>query len=148
MVAGILFYLLFPHYTVASIRRVSSDPVASLGLGFVFVVATPILAALLMLIVLGFWIGLSVLALYCVALLCGFLIACFYVADTGARLMKQDVSTTSRRLISVIVAIFILGLLQNVPLLGALLLFVMLLLGLGAGLIQLRYVYRPVGEQA
>jgi len=147
VVASILFYLLFPHYTVAAVRRIGADPFTSLGLGFVFVVITPILAFFLMLIVLGLWIGLSILALYCVALLAGFLIACFFVAERGAKLFRQDISSRARRLISVIITIFVLGLLQAIPLLGGLLLFILLLLGLGAGLVQLRYVYRaPAAE--
>ncbi|MBT8433343.1 MAG: polymer-forming cytoskeletal protein [Gammaproteobacteria bacterium] len=144
MVAAVLFYLFFPHYTLASVKRIGSDPWSSLGLGFIFVVATPMVAFVLMLIVLGLWVGLSMLALYCVALLSGFLIACFFVAERGARLFKQDLSSRGRRLISVIVVIFILGLVQTIPLLGGLMLFLLLLIGLGAGLIQLRYVYRPV----
>jgi hypothetical protein len=142
VVASILFYLLFPHYTVASVRRIAADPFISLGLGFVFLVVTPLLAFFMMLIVLGLWIGLSVLALYGVALLAGLLIACFFVAERGAKLFKQDISSRSRRLISVIIAIFVMGLVQTIPLLGGLILFILLLLGLGAGLVQLRYVYR------
>jgi len=142
VLASILFYLLFPHYTLASVRRIAAAPFTSFGLGFLFLVITPLLAFFLMLIVLGLWIGLSLLALYCVALLAGFLIACFFVAERGAKLFKQDISSRTRRLISVIIAIFVLGLLQTIPLLGGLLLFILLLLGLGAGLVQLRYVYR------
>lgn len=142
VVASILFYLLFPHYTVAAVRRIGADPFISLGLGFLFLVGAPMIAFFLMLIVLGLWVGLSLLALYCVALLCGLLIACFFIAERGAKLFKQDISSRSRRLISVIIAIFVLGLVQTIPLLGGLILFILLLLGLGAGLVQLRYVYR------
>ncbi len=148
VVSSILFYLLFPHYTVASVRRIGTDPFASLGLGFVFVVVTPLVAMVLMQIVLGLWVGLSLLALYCVALLCGLLIACFFVAERGAGLFGQDLSSRSRRLISVVIAIFVLGLVQTIPLLGGLLLLLLLLLGLGAGLIQLRYVYRNPADAA
>ncbi|TNF88317.1 MAG: hypothetical protein JSU67_00805 [Gammaproteobacteria bacterium] len=140
--AAILLYLLFPHFTMASVQRIRKDPFTSLGLGFVFFIMTPLLAVFLMLIVLGLWIGLSLLALYCIALLAGFLIACFFVAERGAKLFKQDISSRARRLISVIIAIFVLGLVQAIPLLGGLLLFILLLLGLGAGLVQLRYVYQ------
>jgi len=143
IVAGILFYLLFPHYTVASVKRINTDPWTSLGLGFIFLVITPLVSMMLMLIVLGLWVGLSLLALYCVALLSGLLIACFFVAESGARLFKQDISTRGRRLISVVIAVFVLGLIQSLPLIGGLVLFLLLLFGLGAGLLQLRYVYEP-----
>ncbi len=142
VVASILFYLLFPHYTLASVKRIGSDPWTSLGLGFIFVVVTPMLAVIMMLIVLGLWVGLSLLALYCVALLSGFLIACFFLGERGAKLFKQDIAARGRRLIAVIVAIFVLGLVQMIPLIGGMVLFLLLLFGLGAGLIQLRYVYR------
>ena len=144
IVAGIMLHLLFPHYTRASSRRIATDPWSSLGLGFVFVVMIPLAAILLMLIVLGLWVGLTLLALYCVALLTGFLIACFFLGERGAMLFKQDVSATGRRLISLAAAIFVLGLVQTIPLLGGLILFLLLLLGLGAGVMQLRYVYRPM----
>ena len=120
----------------------TDDPFSSFGLGFLFFLFTPLLSLFLMLIVLGLWIGLSLLALYCLALLSGFLIACFFVADRGARLLRQDISSRGRRLISVIIAIFVLGLIQTIPVLGGLLLLVLLLLGLGAGIVRLRYVYR------
>lgn len=143
IVASVLFYLFFPNYTQASVRRVASDPWASLGIGFVFVVVTPLLGMMLMLIVVGLWVGLCLLAMYGVALLSGFLVACFFVAERAARLFKQDITSTGRRLISVVIAILVLGLVQTIPLIGGLILFLLLLFGLGAGLIQLRYVYRP-----
>lgn len=143
MVAGILLYLLFPRYTLAAVRRIDTDPWTSLGIGFLFLVFTPCLALMAMLIVLGFWIGLSLLALYGVALLTGFLVACFFLAERGARLCRQELASTGRRLIGVTIAIFVLGLAQSIPLFGGILLLVLLLFGLGAALVQLRYVYHP-----
>lgn len=148
LVAGITLYLLFPRYTVAAARRIGADPWSCLGLGFVFLVATPFLAALLMLILLGFWIGLALLALYGVALLAGFLLGCFYLGERGARLLRQSVETSGRRLISLAAVLLLLGLVQAVPLLGGLVLLLLMLFGLGAGMIQLRYVYRPVDSAA
>lgn len=142
MVASILLYLCFPNYTRAAAARVGSDPWNSLGLGFVVLVATPVAAFILMLLVVGLWVGLSLLAMYAVALLVGFLVGCFFLAELGAGWFKQNLASTARRLIAVIIVIFILGLLQTIPLAGGLLLFLLLLFGLGAGVIQLRYVYR------
>ena len=101
-----------------------------------------------MLIVLGFWIGLALLAMYGVALLAGFLLGCFYLGETGAGWLRQPVTTTGRRLISLAVVLFALGLVQAIPLLGGILLLLLLLFGLGAGIVQLRYVYRPIETPA
>ena len=148
LATGVAFYLLFPHYTVAATRRIGNDPWSCLGLGFLFLVATPFLAMLLMLILLGFWIGLVLLALYGVALLAGFILGCFYLGERGGKLINQPVQSTGRRLISLAAVLFVLGLVQAVPLLGGLVLLLLMLFGLGAGIIQLRYVYRPVATEA
>ena len=141
LVASTVLFLLFPGFTMSAARRVSADPWKSLGIGFTSLIVIPIAAALLMSIVLGIWVGLSILALYFVALLLGFLISCFFLGDWGARLLQKDVATTGRRILSVAIAIILLGFMQLIPVVGGLLIFALLLLGLGAGLLQLHLVY-------
>jgi len=140
--AGILLFWLFPKFTLASAGRITSNPWKSLGTGVVILIATPIVVIILMSILLGVWIGLSVLALYFVALLLGFLIACFFVGERGAKMLKKDISTTGRRILSVSLAIILIGFLSIIPVLSGLMLFTLLLLGLGAGTLQLHFVYR------
>ena len=146
MVAGISLFWLFPKFTLSSVQRITADPWKSVGLGLVLFLVTPIVAVILMFLVFGVWIGLTVLALYCVALLLGFLIACFFLGDRGAKIMKTDLNTTGRRIISVTLAIILIGFLSIIPVLGGLLLFILLLLGLGAGVLQLHFTYRQSGE--
>jgi cytoskeletal protein CcmA (bactofilin family) len=140
--AGALLFWLFPKFTVSSAERINTDPWKSLGIGAALLIATPIVVVILMSIVLGAWIGLSVLALYFVALLLGFLIACFFVGGRGARMLKKDISTTGRRIASVALVIILIGFLSIIPVLGGLMLFALLLFGLGAGILQLHFVYR------
>ena len=141
-VAGIVLFLLFPGFTMSAAGRISSDPWKSLGIGFTLLVVTPIAAVLLMSIVLGVWVGLSILALYFVALPIGLLISCFFLGDWGARLLHKDVTTTGHRLVSVTIAIILLGLIQLIPMIGGLFICALLLLGLGAGMMQLHFTYR------
>lgn len=141
LVAGIVLFLLFPGFTMSAAGRVSTDPWKSLGVGFALLVVTPLAAVLLMSIVLGVWVGLSILAIYFVALLLGFLISCFFLGDWGAGRLHKDVSTKGRRILSVTIAIILLGLLQLIPVIGGLLTFALLLFGLGAGILQLHFVY-------
>jgi hypothetical protein len=86
------------------------------------------------------------MALYLVALIVGYLSSCFFVSDWAAKRFNKDISTTGRRFISVALAIIVLGLLSNIPLIGGLLNFVLLLLGLGAVMMQLKEVYRQSAE--
>lgn len=142
VIAAILLFWLFPKFTLSSADRISSKPWKSLGVGIVLLIVTPIVAVLLMLVVFGVWIGLTVLAIYFIALLLGYLIACFFLGDRGARLMKQELNSRGARILSVTLAILLLGFLQIIPIIGGLVLFVLLLAGLGGGVLQLHSVYR------
>ena len=141
LAAGIVLFLLFPGFTVSAARKISSQPWQSLGLGFLFLVVTPIIAVLLISIVLGVWVGLSIMALYFVALLIGFLVSCFFLGDWGARLLRKDLPTKGRRILSVAIAIILLGLIQLIPVVSGLLIFILLLFGLGATMLQIRNDY-------
>jgi cytoskeletal protein CcmA (bactofilin family) len=141
LVASIVLFLLFPGFTVSAARKISAQPWQSLGLGLILLIITPIIAILLVSIMLGLWVGLSLIALYLVALPIGFLIGCFFLGDWGARLMHKELSTKGRRILSVTIVIILLGLIQLIPVLGGLLFFILLLLGLGAAMLQIHNVY-------
>jgi len=141
VVAGIVLFLLFPGFTMSAVGKIASHPWKSLGVGFTLLIVTPAAAILLMSLVLGVWVGLSILALYFVALLIGLLISCFFIGDWVARFLHKDVETSGRRILSVTVVIMLLGFLQFIPVFGCLLVIALLLLGLGAGMLQLHFVY-------
>jgi len=146
LVAGIVLFWLFPGFTTTAAGRIALNPWKSFGVGFVLLVVAPIAAVLLMGIVLGVWVGLSVFALYFVALPVGLLISCFFLGDWGARLLHKDIATTGRRILSITIVIILLGFIQLIPVIGGLFIFVLLLLGLGAGILQLHFVYRQSGD--
>lgn len=146
VVASIVLFKLFPGFTMSAVSRISAAPLKSLGAGFLALIIVPIVAVLLISIILGVWIGLSIFALYLVALLLGFLVSCFFVGDWGARRLNKDVTTTGRRLLSVTIAIVLLGILKLIPLIGGLLIFALLLLGLGAVMLQLKDNYNQSGD--
>jgi len=113
----------------------------SLGAGLLALIVIPVIAVLLISIVLGVWVGLSLLAVYLVALILGFLVACFSVADWGARRLNKDISTTRGRLFSVSLVIIALGLISAIPVIGGLFMFLLLLAGLGGVILQLKDNY-------
>lgn len=145
IVASIVLFKLFPGFTMAAAVRISADPLKSLGAGFLVLIIAPMLAALLIAVVLGIWVGLSIMALYIVALILGYLVACFFVGDWAARRLNKDVSTTRRRLFSVSIAIIVIGLIQLIPWLGGLVAFALMLSGLGAAVLQIKDVYSQSG---
>ena len=142
IIASIVFYKLLPGFTQSTTGRLSADPLKSLGAGLVTLIMVPVISALLMAVVVGIWVGLSFMALYLVALITGLLIAFFAVSEWIAGRFNIDVSSTKRRLLVTAVVIFVVGLLGNIPVFGGLLLFVLLLTGLGALTLQLRAQYK------
>ena len=142
IVAGIVWFLLFPRFTLSTVNIMREDTGKSLLVGFVVLILIPIAAFIMMAIVLGLWVGLSLMFLYLLALLAGYLLACFFVADLGASLIKLDITSKGKRIVAFVLAIIVIALLSNIPLLGGLLLFILLLLGLGAGALQLQRSYQ------
>jgi len=142
IVASIVFYKLFPGFTQSTTDRLSADPLKSLGTGLVTFIMVPVIAALMMAIVVGIWVGVSIMALYLVALITGLLMAFFAVSDWSARRFNIGVSSTKRRLLVTAVVILVIALLGNIPVIGGLIMFVLLLTGLGAEVMQLRTLYK------
>ena len=64
VVASVVLFKLFPGFTMSAVSRISAAPLKSLGAGFLALIIVPIDAVLLIIIILGVWIGLIFFALY------------------------------------------------------------------------------------
>ena len=130
--AGLLWVLVFPGYSLNAARLVAARPLASLGLGFAILVATPIAAGIAMLTVVGAMAGGAVLALYAATLLLALLTVALFLGDGLLRLFGRGLRTgIGRRLAALIFGAILLAALAAVPILGAFVLFLALCLGLG-----------------
>lgn len=133
MAAGIVLFLLFPGFTVSAARTIKSNPWKSLAAGFALLVSTPVAGVLLCITILGIPLGLAVFALYFVSLLVGFLTAAFFLGDLGTRLFRRGPELSKGwRVLSLVVALIVLGLARLIPVVGIMILFLALLFGLGA----------------
>jgi hypothetical protein len=141
-IAGIVLLMLFPNFTQAASARVSKDFWKNLGLGFALLVATPIAAILLMLLVIGFHVGMPLLLTYLVGLLIAFLVGAFYLANTGAHMFDWDVSTRGRLIAMFVATIVVLAIVRLIPVLGGLVIFLLMITALGATTLQLYDLYR------
>jgi len=147
-IAAVVFYLLFPGYSVGSLEVMRTEFWKSLGFGVVVLVVIPFVAIVSMVIVAGLWLGLSLLALYFVALLIGSILGMTLAGDQLAHWLRWEPKTRGRRVVTILAAFLLLGLVQMIPILGGLLTFLILLLGLGAGTIGLfrRYIASNTAE--
>lgn len=130
---ALALYLLFPQFAPAAARGVREAPWVALGLGLAVLAAGPLAVVLLLVSVVGLWLGLVTLFVYLALLLLGYLTGVLFAADTGLRLVRRHAEPTRGWMIGAILAVLVvLALLRLVPGLGALAAFALLLFGLGA----------------
>lgn len=128
---GMLFALLFPRPTMSTAETVQRHWLASLGLGFGLLVGIPVLAVLVFVlgaVIGGWWIGLILLGAYFLLAVLGYLVFAVWVGMTAARLGNWQ----GHPLWSLLAGLAIVGLVTVIPLIGPLLGFVAVVVGLGA----------------
>lgn len=145
--AAIVYHLLLPHFSLSAARLVAASPLRSLGVGVLVFLVTPLLAVLLMASVIGWVLGWMLLMAYLVWLCTGFYTGVHFVADRGITLVgRRQTAGGGLRALAIIAALFVLAVLQLLPVVGPLLLGVLFLLGLGAVSLELGRAYLPDGE--
>ncbi|HEX7045011.1 MAG TPA: hypothetical protein VF203_10380 [Burkholderiales bacterium] len=140
---AIVLYLLFPKVSAGAVAALNDSPLKALGLGLALLAATPLVIVLLFASLVGVWLALTVVALYLLFLLLGFLTGVVSVGDWGLRLVGQDDrASTGLRVLSIVAAFVVLWMVRWVPVLGSLAMFALLVFGLGALTLHLwrRYV--------
>ena len=143
MITSLVYFLVFPNFSVTAARTIGRDPGKSIALGLALLVTIPFAIFLLLISLMGHQLALVLLAAYLVSLLAGFINGVFYVADSGLHMIgKREAITRWARSISIIAAIVVVGIVSLIPLLGALIVFLLLLFGLGALNLNIWRVYK------
>lgn len=135
-----VFMLVFPVFSQRASDTVQSSPGLALALGFGALVAVPALAVLLFMTLLGIPLGLTVLALYPVLLLVGYLVGVAFIAQLAQAALRKDAPASfGWRIGFFALALLLVMLVGRVPFVGGLALGVVAVLGVGA---CLRDLYR------
>jgi cytoskeletal protein CcmA (bactofilin family) len=137
LVLGFLLVSFYPNYSRRAAENIQTRPWAALGLGLLALIVTPIIVAVLMVTVVGVPLAFVLLASYFiyislakifVMLLLGYWILKSFMKDAGLGW-------------SLLAGAIVFYLLTLIPILGGLIAFVALLLGLGTTLITSKEVY-------
>ncbi|OGB20805.1 MAG: hypothetical protein A3I66_19545 [Burkholderiales bacterium RIFCSPLOWO2_02_FULL_57_36] len=103
----------------------------------------PPVAILFMITVIGIPIGLGLLALYPVLLLLGYLATAFFIGREAANAMHQPKDVTLGKQIAFLAgALLLLTIVAMIPVLGGLLMFLALVIGIGGWAVWLYQRYR------
>lgn len=133
ILTGVVYFLLFPQFSVMASRHIEQAPLASLGLGLAVLVVTPVLIGLLFSTGFGFLLGIVLIAAYLLMLIVGGMTGVIYVSDVGLRkIFNKDTVTKGLMIFTLIVTFLVLGIVQLIPVLGCLLVFLLLIMGVGA----------------
>jgi cytoskeletal protein CcmA (bactofilin family) len=142
-ITGMVLYLIFPRFGLGAARAGGRRPGVSLGLGLAALFAIPPVATLLMMTLVGLVLGALLFGFYALLLLAGFLTALLFVGDRLLlRLHHGENVRYSKRLLSLIAALLILWLIGFVPLIGGLAVFLLVVFGMGAVILQGWRVYK------
>jgi len=145
---AILFYLLFPAFSDTSSRQIEDEFWKSLGVGGAALLLVPFIAIILMSIVIGVWVALILIAIYLVALLTGSFVGMLYLSTKVTQLLKWDSAIRSKRIIALLIAYGVVGVVQFIPVVGGLVTLTIMLLGMGSGLLLLYRSYATSGQVA
>lgn len=133
ILTGIVYYLLFPRFSVTAARHIEGVPLASLGLGFAVLILTPVVIVILFSLGVGFLLGILLLAAYLLMVVAGGLTGVIYVSDVALRrVFKKEAAGKGMMVLVLIGAFILLGLVQLIPFLGSLVVFVLTVMGIGA----------------
>jgi hypothetical protein len=136
-VAGALFLLLFPGYSTRAADAIAREPLKVLGLGLAILVCVPFLTLALLITVIGIPLALLVIPLYLLLVFLGWVTAALFVAQRGLAVARSGKpATLGWRLLALLLGLVALALLQRIPLVGGLVMFVALMAGVGALVFQ------------
>ncbi|MDH5541199.1 MAG: hypothetical protein OEY03_17505 [Rhizobacter sp.] len=137
LAAGAVFMMLFPKFAVDTPEMLHASPWLSLAVGFSALVGVPVLAVLLFITLLGIPLGIAALSLYPLLLLMGYLAGVLFIAQRIRQGFGKGGATNLRDgIVYVALALLILMLIAWLPLIGALSVFVTVIAGIGACMLE------------
>lgn len=143
LLLGLLSVRFLPRYHASAVAVLRRRPWASLGIGFIAAVVTPVASGLLLATVFAVPIGLIVGASYLILLYWGRIFAISWLGEAILRLFRASLGPAWTFILGLVVY-FLLAL---IPLIGWLVILLVVLFGLGAELMVRKDVYVAARQQ-
>ena len=141
-----IILLLLPAFGKV-IAMVEARPGSSALLGFVLLVCIPVASLILLITLIGAPLAFLSMAAYFMLLVVGYLAAAAAVGDTILkRLRPGTIEKVGWRIAAAICGIFVIAILGRIPILGGVIGFATLIVGIGAVGLQLNRAFRPAGH--
>ena len=144
LLIGIISLILAPELTQKISDNISVKPLKNLLWGLLFLIITPIVAVLLLITIIGIPLSLILLAVYIILLYISRIYIGLWVGQYVLGKLKQE---TRSRVLAMALGLIIVVIGINLPIIGGLIHFVIILLGLGAIVLTEYDVYKRLKEQ-
>lgn len=145
---GAVLILSFPGFSLGAVRTLGGEPWKALGLGAAVLVGGPVVAALLIVTVIGSVLGIAGLVVYALALLAGFLTGVFCTGDMMLGWLRRAApASPGASILALVVGLIVIALVRWIPVLGGLVVFGVLLFGLGALVLHGYRAWRDWGAE-
>lgn len=141
LLLGAVLLLVFPEFSEHVADRVTDAPGVTAGIGLLVLVAVPVVLVLFAITIIGLPITIAGAVAYVLAL---WVSAVYGGYAVGSWLL--DAADADNRWLALVVGLLVVAILGLIPILGGVLNFVILLLGLGALATNLRRRYRGRGR--
>ena len=131
-VAGTLFLVLFPGYSTRAAETIGREPLKVIGLGLAILVCVPFVTLVLLITIIGIPLALLVIPLYLLLIFLGWVTVALFIAQCGLAATRTGQPVTlGWRLLALLLGLVALWLLQRIPLVGGLIVFIALMAGVG-----------------
>lgn len=143
IIAGLILMKLFPQTARNAVMLTQQSPWINLGIGALFLVVVPILAFIILVTFVGFYVAMIAFLAYGLLLIIGTLVSMVFA---GSLIFKLTTKTTVWRVDwqSLVLGTVVVAILMLIPVLGWLLFLVILLMSFGA---LLRMLYGHIRQE-
>jgi len=137
VVLGALLILGLPGFSREAAARLRREPLQSGGMGCVMLIGVPFAIIILLITVIGIPLALMLAFGYVVLLMLGYLTAAIFVGDTVLeRWGAGKLGSLGWRLLFMFLALVLLAIVRQMPLIGGLVIFLLFVAGIGAFTMQ------------
>lgn len=139
LIFGFAMLKLFPNYTQRASELVQTNTLRSLGYGFLAVIAFPFIVLLLLITILGIPFGLFLIPVFIFYI---YIVRIFVMLAMGKFLSQKANLKNSSELLTFLIGLIAYYVLTILPILGGLIKFILILIGLGAALVNDKKTYQ------
>jgi len=137
LLTGLLLIYFIPNYSREVISTLREKPLASLGLGFLMALVTPVIVVFLLVTVVGIPIALILSAVYLIGIYLARILAIIWIGSAMLGLFGKKAGEG----VVLVIGLVIYSVLSLLPFIGGLVTVLAVLLGLGASLMADRQLY-------